>query len=197
MLTNYTSVRNSILLKSEGTLKSFVIFFRAMINELTHKEGERVALNSYRYAWTVVSNIFVYSMASVLLGFQTCKDKTDITPADAHIFRTLTFIVIGFGFICMIIFHVGIKESKLPSEETEYRVQLFLNSGGRLERMTWKRFLRKKEFYQCALIWMFARVILNVTQVRKRLEVILRNIFKFSIGRVSSIHVSQNVSSVY
>ena len=143
----------------------FRLITRAMINELTHKDGERVALNSYRYAWTVISNIFVYAMASVLLGVHSGNDKTDITPADAHIFRSLTLIVAGIGLLCMIIFHVGLKESELPAEDTEHRLQLSLTSSGRLKRMTWKCFLREKEFYQCALIWMFVRVILNVTQV--------------------------------
>jgi Na+/melibiose symporter-like transporter len=142
------------------------MFIRAMINELTHKDGERVALNSYRYAWTVISNIFVYAMASILLGIDSGKDETDITSADAYIFRTLTFIVVGVGLICMIIFHVGLKESTQPAEETEYRVQLSLTSSGRLRRMTWRTFLREKQFYQCTFIWMCARVILNVTQVR-------------------------------
>ncbi|CAF4767453.1 unnamed protein product, partial [Rotaria sp. Silwood1] len=136
----------------------------AMINELTHKDGERVALNSFRYAWTVASSIFVYAIASVLLGVHSSSDKTDITSADAHIFRTLTLTVVGIGAICMIIFHVGLKESELPVEETEHRLQLSLTTSGRLKRMTWRTFLREKEFYQCALIWMFTRVILNVTQ---------------------------------
>jgi Na+/melibiose symporter-like transporter len=138
-----------------------------MINELTHKDGERVALNSYRYAWTVISNISVYAIASFLFGFNSTKDETNITSDDAHIFRTLTFIVVGFGFICMIIFHIGLKESEQPAEESEYRVQLSLSlsSSGRLRRMTWRKFLREKQFYQCGFIWMCTRVILNVTQV--------------------------------
>ena len=138
-----------------------------MINELTHKDGERVALNSYRYAWTVTSNIFIYAMASVLLGVHSTDNATDITPADAHIFRTLTFIVIGIGALCMIAFHLGLKESEQPAEESEHRLQLSLTASGRLKRMTWKSFLKEKEFYQCAFIWMCARVILNVTQVRE------------------------------
>lgn len=136
-----------------------------MINELTHKDGERVALNSYRYAWTVIANISVYALASVLFGVHSGEDKTNITPADAHIFRTLTLAVVVFGLICMVVFHIGIKESELPAEECEHRRQMTLTSSGRLKRMTWKSFLREKEFYQCALIWMFTRMILNVTQV--------------------------------
>jgi Na+/melibiose symporter-like transporter len=136
-----------------------------MINELTHKDGERVALNSYRYAWSVISNISVYAMASVLLGLNSKSNETDITSADAHIFRTLTFFVVGVGSICMIIFHIGLKESEQPAEESEHRVQLSLTASGRLRRMTWKSFLREKAFYQCAFIWMCTRVMLNVTQV--------------------------------
>ena len=141
--------------------------FRAMINELTHKDGERVALNSYRYAWTVISNIFVYAMASVLLSAHSGGDKNDISHEDAYVFRTLTFIVVGVGLVCMLTFHLGIKESDVPAEETEHRLQLSLSSSGRLKRMTWKIFLREKEFYQCGFIWMFTRVILNITQVRE------------------------------
>ena len=134
-------------IESKQETENCVFYVRAMINELTHKDGERVALNSYRYAWTVIANIFVYAMASFLLGFHT-KDETDITPDDAHIFRTLTFIVVGFGLICMIIFHIGLKESEEPAEESAHRVQLSLSSSGRLRRMTWKKFLREKQFYQ-------------------------------------------------
>ncbi len=140
-----------------------------MINELTHKDGERVALNSFRYAWTVTSNIFVYAMASILLGIHSSPDETDISPEDAHIFRTLTFIVVGVGAICMIIFHLGLKENEGPAEDTEYRLQLSLTASGRLKRMTWTSFLKERQFYQCALIWMFTRVMLNVTQVRKKI----------------------------
>ena len=136
-----------------------------MINELTHKDGERVALNSFRYAWTVISNIFVYAVASVLLGIHSTNNETDITSKDAHIFQTLTFIVVGVGLICMLIFHFGLKESKELAEDTHSRLQLSLTSSGRLKRMTWKKFLREKQFYQCAFIWMCTRVTLNVTQV--------------------------------
>lgn len=158
-----------------------------MINELTHKDGERVALNSYRYAWTVISNIFIYAMASILLGIHSADNETDITPADAHIFRTLTLIVVGIGSFCMLIFHLGLKESEQPAEETEHRLQLSNSSSGRLRRMTWRTFLKEKEFYQCAFIWMCARVILNVTQVNKCAESV--TIYRLiDLGLSSSVH---------
>ncbi|CAF2407901.1 unnamed protein product [Rotaria sp. Silwood2] len=136
----------------------------AMINDLTHKDGERVALNSYRFAWTFISNIIVYTTASILLGFSSSHSESTITSADAPTFRTLTLIVIGVGLICMIIFHVVLKESKQITEETENCSVLLSTSSRRLKRMTWKSFLCEKEFYQCTVIWMCARVIFNITQ---------------------------------
>ncbi|CAF3243939.1 unnamed protein product [Rotaria sp. Silwood2] len=136
----------------------------AMINDLTHKDGERVALNSYRFAWTFISSIVVYTTASILLGFSSSHSESTITSADAPTFRTLTLIVIGVGLICMIIFHVVLKESKQITEETENCSVLLSTSSRRLKRMTWKSFLCEKEFYQCTVIWMCARVIFTITQ---------------------------------
>lgn len=168
-----------------------------MINELTHKDDERVALNSYRYAWTVISNIFVYTTASVLLGIHSKNNETNITPADAHIFRTLTLIVVGTGLLCMIIFHMGLRESEQPAEEREDRVQLSTSANGRLRRMTWKKFLREKEFYQCALIWMCTRVTLNVTQVSSSFNPTMKKTFIFLFLQVFlPLYVIDSISTI-
>ncbi|CAF4845898.1 unnamed protein product [Rotaria sp. Silwood1] len=101
----------------------------AMINELTHEDDERIALNSYRLAWAFFSNLYVYTMASILLGFSATSNELSITSADAPIFRKLTFIVVGFGLICMSIFHVGLKESNPTDQGKEYYTELTSESG--------------------------------------------------------------------
>lgn len=53
----------------------------SMLNELTSKEGERVALNAYRHAWSIVANIFVYAVTWYLL------DKNQQQQMSEHIFR--------------------------------------------------------------------------------------------------------------
>ncbi|CAF3739758.1 unnamed protein product [Rotaria sp. Silwood1] len=135
----------------------------AMINELTHKDGERVALNSYRYAWTFLSSTSLHAAASFFLGFSVIGNESSITSADLPIFRKLTFIVIGFGLIFMIIFHVGLKESNQTTEEKERHSKLISTSNRKLKQMTWKTILCEKEFYQCAVVWTSARIILNIT----------------------------------
>ncbi|CAF4829147.1 unnamed protein product [Rotaria sp. Silwood1] len=151
-----------IIIYQFGWVCSHVVHL-AMINELTHIEGEHVTLNSDRIAWNFVSNIFLFTMASILLGLSATSDQSSITPADAPLFLKLTFIVVGFGLICMIIFHIGLKESNQTTEEREYHSKLISTSNRKLKQMTWKSFLCEKEFYQCAFIWVCARVVLTVT----------------------------------
>lgn len=55
-----------------------------MLNELTPKEGERVALNAYRHAWSIVANIFVYTVTWLIIDSnQTKKD----TQMNAYVFQ--------------------------------------------------------------------------------------------------------------
>ncbi|CAF3818241.1 unnamed protein product [Rotaria sp. Silwood1] len=108
-------------------------------------------------------------MASILLGFSATSNELSITSADAPIFRKLTFIVVGFGLICMIIFHVGLKESNPTDQGKEYYTELTSESGRTLKKMAWKSFLCEKEFYQCTLLWMSAKVIIAVIQMNKLL----------------------------
>ena len=69
-----------------------------MLNELTPKDDERVALNAYRHAWSIVANIFVYTVTWLLLH------DHHSTQMDAHVFRVregnateTSFIVNGFS----------------------------------------------------------------------------------------------------
>lgn len=62
-----------------------------MINELTPKEGERVALNAYRHAWSIVANIFVYAVTWLLLGHNQNNENTQM---NADIFRVDTTLIL-------------------------------------------------------------------------------------------------------
>lgn len=59
-----------------------------MLNELTPKDGERVALNAYRHAWSIVANIFVYAVTWLLLDHNQTKDNIQM---NANVFRVGAF----------------------------------------------------------------------------------------------------------
>ncbi|CAF1461995.1 unnamed protein product, partial [Didymodactylos carnosus] len=161
---------------------SFIIIFQfgwacsqiahlAMINELTHVDGERVQLNSFRYAWTVISNIFVYACTWLLLGMNTNGAQTNnITREDAPVFRNLTYIVLGFGLSCSIFFHIASRERP---REANWELSRSLSSTQSLVvKMSWKDFLKERQFYQVTFIWMCTRVVLNTSQVYLPLYII-------------------------
>jgi Na+/melibiose symporter-like transporter len=60
-----------------------------MLNELTPKDGERVALNAYRHAWSIVANIFVYGITWLLLDNNQTNDNTQM---NANVFRVREFL---------------------------------------------------------------------------------------------------------
>ncbi len=68
----------------------------SMLNELTPKDGERVALNAYRHAWSIVANIFVYAVTWLLLD---SNQKTDPIQMNANVFRVKS---IEFKFIILL-----------------------------------------------------------------------------------------------
>ena len=56
----------------------------SMLNELTSKDGERVALNAYRHAWSIVANIFVYTVTWFLLDKNETRQNNHMNE---HVFR--------------------------------------------------------------------------------------------------------------
>jgi Na+/melibiose symporter-like transporter len=61
----------------------------SMLNELTPKDGERVALNAYRHAWSIVANIFVYGITWLLLDNNQTNDNAQM---NANVFRVREFL---------------------------------------------------------------------------------------------------------
>ncbi|CAF4585380.1 unnamed protein product [Rotaria sp. Silwood1] len=116
----------------------------SMLNELTSKDGERVALNAYRHAWSIIANIFVYTVTWLLLDKNQTRDNTQM---NAYVFQMLTYIIIITGSFTSLIFHL------------EHDEVVFMPSH------TWRDVLCDIQFYLISLIWMLTRVMSNVSQV--------------------------------
>lgn len=88
----------------------------AMVPELSHDDGERVMLNSARYAFTVLSNVAVFLGMYGILATHGDSGSTDGTPGGSaagnpQIYQELAFIVLGVGGACSVIFLLGTKEN--------------------------------------------------------------------------------------
>ena len=78
----------------------------ALVPELTRDEGERVQLNSARYAFTVLSNCAVFL---VMLGLLPTAASASDTSPDAQykqprVYQQLALVVLGVGLACSAVF---------------------------------------------------------------------------------------------
>lgn len=130
----------------------------ALVNEISFDESERVGLNAYRNAFTLLSSVVVYGIAWGLFGL----DKSDeFRDSDALQFMILMFCVIGIGSVFSVFFHLATPESRF----SEYADHLKRNNlHSQTNDMKWYDWLKEWQFYLVALAYMFSRLVANVSQ---------------------------------
>ncbi|XP_059379582.1 major facilitator superfamily domain-containing protein 12-like [Carassius carassius] len=140
----------------------------SLIPELVTCEHAKVELTSYRYAFTVVANIVVYAVAWLLFHFQYqhTEDPSisqNLGWVDVPTFRYLALIMWAIGTVTSVIFHVGTKDEGVePQESEETLIRSSSQNSGPL--LQWKHWLIEPAFYQVALLYMFTRLIVNLSQ---------------------------------
>jgi len=84
----------------------------SLIPELTPHSNQRCELNAWRYAFTVASNITVYTIAWLFLGLgSTAGKKTpQVCPHDGIHFRNIVLVIVSIGTVFSLIFHFVVKE---------------------------------------------------------------------------------------
>lgn len=142
----------------------------SLIPELVTRESEKVELTAYRYAFTVVANITVFTVAWLLFKFQTQHNLNptitdNVGPVDIPLFRDLALIMLGLGALFSLMFHLGTKEGT-PATERENLLISSAPSQDATPRPVfgWKSWLKEPSFYQVAFLYMCTRLIVNLSQ---------------------------------
>ncbi|KAG7230585.1 hypothetical protein INR49_025302 [Caranx melampygus] len=142
----------------------------SLIPELVSTETAKVELTAYRYAFTVVANITVYTVAWMLFHFQAEHSMNpsiigNLGQEDIPLFRMLALIVIGTGALFSLIFHVGTKEAPRVSEPENQLIPPSLSEQPAPRPvLQWNQWLREPSFYQVAFLYMCTRLIVNLSQ---------------------------------
>ena len=119
----------------------------ALIPQLSHCENERVNLNAIRYAFTVMSNLFVYTMAYIFFKYNEEEESDhDISRADSTKFMYLSFIMLSVGVIFQMIFHVGTDEKGLRRDREEEDLMTD-DEDHDSDRLDWIGYLKEYRFY--------------------------------------------------
>jgi Na+/melibiose symporter-like transporter len=88
----------------------------AMVPELSTRDSERVMLNSARYFFTVMANVFVFVSMFLILRYHKGSDPQRDNKTDPVSYMYLAWCIIGFGGLLSTVFLVGTKEP-LPAEQ--------------------------------------------------------------------------------
>ncbi|KAM8940096.1 major facilitator superfamily domain-containing protein 12 [Pelodytes ibericus] len=148
----------------------------SLIPELAKNEHDKVELTAFRYAFTVMANIAVYAVAWLLLHFQvgeTTSENTDnLGRQDIPIFRTLALIMVGFGTLFSLMFHIGTKEKpqnfhylvETEDPDTEPLPEEPKLSNTPKQLLQWNKWFMEPSFYQVAFLYMCTRLIVNLSQ---------------------------------
>ncbi|TMS36203.1 hypothetical protein L596_003430 [Steinernema carpocapsae] len=130
----------------------------SLMVDLSDVESSRTSMNAIRYGASVIANVLVFALFAVLL--QDIHEKSIIGPQDAHNFRNAAFVCTGVGLCVTLFFYAAIKE---PRSTGRSRLNSFSSQVS--ERMYWSSWFKHAQFYQIALLYMFARLFINVSQV--------------------------------
>lgn len=126
----------------------------SLIPELTPNEHDRTKLTAVRYSFTVISNVLVYIITWTVLHLNN-GESSKIQPGDEYKFQYVVWIVLSFGGVCSVLFHLFVKE--LNSDVT------YIQSGHL--RTSVPDLFRNVTIYQVAVVYMSSRLFVNLTQV--------------------------------
>jgi Na+/melibiose symporter-like transporter len=93
----------------------------SLVPSLSSIESERILLNSKRYAFTVMSNLFVFFILTVLIYFINMRDKKEQ-------FHVLAYVCMGVGLFTSFVFFAGTLSISNKKEQEE-KEQAELLSG--------------------------------------------------------------------
>ncbi|XP_061093945.1 major facilitator superfamily domain containing 12b [Conger conger] len=147
----------------------------SLIPELVSSEHARAELTTYRYAFTVMANITVYTVAWLLFHFQNGQRDPSLFdglgPWDIPIFTNLILTVLGIGAVFSVLFHLGTREQHRRLQDTgsdDGASQPLTASSEKNATprplLQWKHWLREPSFYQVTILYVCTRLIVNLSQ---------------------------------
>lgn len=134
--------------------------------ELSNDDNVRCMLNSYRYAFTIVSNVVVFGVFFGLL--QTVQPYN---VPDRNKFSLMADFILITGTCTVLIFLMGTKESKdhplsLNDVEEDGLENPLMNEVQRRPiGLSWQAWFKIPMFYEVGWIYMCTRLVINITQV--------------------------------
>ncbi|XP_076955758.1 uncharacterized protein LOC143630711 [Bidens hawaiensis] len=122
----------------------------SMVNCITLNSTSRVVMTSCRNAFSMVANLSLYAIAFAVFHIHPSKTIDDIENQ----YRWIAYSSIFVGCCFVVVFHIGTKEPRLRED----------SRGHNYQKIAWTFWFKKVLYYQVALVYVFTRIITNVSQ---------------------------------
>ncbi|MFS7931863.1 putative MFS transporter superfamily, lactose permease [Helianthus anomalus] len=122
----------------------------SMVNCITLHSTSRVVMTSCRNAFSMVANLSLYAIAFVVFHVNPSQTTKDIENQ----YRWIAYLSIFVGCCFVVVFHIGTKEPRLKED----------SKGRAYQKIAWTYWFEKVLYYQVALVYIFTRLITNVSQ---------------------------------
>lgn len=122
----------------------------SMVNCITLNSTSRVVMTSCRNAFSMVANLSLYAIAFGVFHIRPSKTTDDIENQ----YRWIAYSSIFIGCCFVVVFHIGTKEPRLKEDIR----------GHVYQKISWTYWFKKVLYYQVALVYVFTRLITNVSQ---------------------------------
>ncbi|CAI6002194.1 unnamed protein product [Closterium sp. NIES-64] len=154
----------------------------AMVNCLTANPSSRVAMNSCRNAFTMVANLALFAIALAAFSLFPAHDPAQVQAQ----YRWISFVALTSGAAFLLVFYAGVREPtvarvpvRLPSsrsfctdqsaDDSTDQLQQWAAKNGQSEEAekavpAWLFWFRQLAYFQVAAVYMFVRLITNVSQ---------------------------------
>ncbi|CAI5468942.1 unnamed protein product [Closterium sp. Yama58-4] len=155
----------------------------AMVNCLTANPSSRVAMNSCRNAFTMVANLALFAIALAAFSLFPAHDPSQVQAQ----YRWISFVALTSGAAFLLVFYAGVQEPtvsrapvRLPSSRSFSTNQSADDSTDQSQQWAvkngqsdvaeepavpaWLFWFRQLAYFQVAAVYMFVRLITNVSQ---------------------------------
>ncbi|XP_076908209.1 uncharacterized protein LOC143564967 [Bidens hawaiensis] len=122
----------------------------SMVNCITLNSTSWVVMTSCRNAFSMVANLSLYAIAFAVFHIHPSKTTDDIENQ----YRWIAYSSIFVGCCFVVVFHIGTKEPRLRQD----------TRGHDYQKIAWTFWFKKFLYYQVALVYVFTRIITNVSQ---------------------------------
>uniref|UniRef100_A0A0N5A765 MFS domain-containing protein n=1 Tax=Parastrongyloides trichosuri TaxID=131310 RepID=A0A0N5A765_PARTI len=131
----------------------------ALIPEMTTSQSVRTSMQSFRYAFSMIANVMVFSLLYYL--FQTDDKSGIIDESDLKNFSRSSIILTVIGLFTSALFYILTKphwcvNNMIVTPTTQTTIHI---------KMSWLCWLKNYQYYLVSILYMLCRLNVNVSQV--------------------------------